>query len=113
MVKRTEFLIFRLNAKDYQKILERAASLNLTFSEFARRRLLGNPVVPEQDLRRLMELKELGRRLKQTLLETKGTYSQDLADAISAIGSFAREQTEIMNRKNQNGTRKRHGTEIQ
>ena len=111
MNKRDQYLSFRLSEEEYQKIKEQAVSLNLTISEFVRRRLFDKKdmLVPESDLRRVAELKRLGRVLKQALLEsTKGAYSQDMADAIQAIGDYAREQVENFNReKNQNGTRKK------
>jgi len=111
MSKRDQYLSFRLSEEENQRIREQAISLNLTISEFMRRRLFDKQTmpVPESDIRRITELKQLGRVLKQTLLEsTKGTYSQDMADAIQAIGDYAREQVENFNReKNENGTRKK------
>ena len=71
-------------------------------SEFVRRRALEKKIVSESDIQRLEELRRLGRTLKQAFLETQGTYSQDMVNAISAIGNYAREQV-----KNQNGTQKK------
>ena len=108
MIKRAQYVSFRLSDKEYQKMREKAASLHLNFSEFIRRRALEKKIVPEPDLQRLQELRRLGRQLKQAFRETEGTYSQDMVNAIRAIESYAREQVEILNRQeNQNGTRKR------
>ena len=113
MIKRTQYGSFRLTEQENQKIRERAASLHLSFSEFIRRRALEKQIVPEADLQKLREIRRLGKLLKQTFLETQGGYSQDLADAISAIGNYAREQAENLNRqKNQNGTRIKEGLDI-
>ena len=108
MIRRPKYVSFRLTEEENRRIQEKAASLHLSFSEFIRRRALGKQIVPKSDLQRLEEIRRLGRLLKQTFIETLGTYSQDLADAISAIGNYAREQAEILNRENQNGTRKRN-----
>ena len=99
MIKRDQYLSFRLSEKENQTIRERAASLGLTISEFMRRRLFDKKTmpVPEPDMRRVTELKRLGRVLKQKFLETQGTYSQEMADAIRAIGDYAREQAEKFN----------------
>ena len=101
MNKRDQYLSFRLSEEENQRIREQAISLNLTVSEFVRRCLFDKKAMPapESDIRRITELKQLGRTLKQTLLEsTKGTYSQDVADAIKAISDYAREQMEDLNR---------------
>ena len=100
MIKRDQYLSFRLSEKENQRIRERAASLGLTISEFALRRLLDKRTMPvlEPDIRRVTESKRLGRVLKQKFLETQGTYSQEVADAIRSIGEYAREQMENLNR---------------
>ena len=102
MIKRTQYVSFRLSDKENQKMREKAASLHLNFSEFIRRRALEKKIVPESDLQRLEELRRLGRHLKQTFLETQGIYSQEIVSVIRAIENYAKERE-----KSQNGTRKK------
>jgi hypothetical protein len=98
MIERVNCVSVRLSEKEKQRIQERAASLGLNLSEFLRRRSLEKQIVPETDLQRLRELRQLGRELKQNLLETRETYSQGMADAISAVESYARGQAENFKR---------------
>ena len=104
MIRRPKYVSFRLTEEENRRIQEKAASLHLSFSEFIRRRALGKQIVPKSDLQRLEEIRRLGRLLKQTFIETRGTYSQDMVNAIRAIENYAREQVENRNRQeNQNG----------
>ena len=85
MIRRAQYVSFRLTEKENQKIREKAASLHLTFSEFVRRRAFEKQIVPTSDLQRLEEIRRLGRLLKQTFLETRGIYSQGVVNAINGI----------------------------
>jgi hypothetical protein len=49
-------------------------------------------------MRKVEELKRLGRELKQAHLEARGVYSQNVENAIRAIANYAREQVEKLNR---------------
>ena len=94
MISRTKYVSLHLSDEEYQRIREKAAALHLPFSEFVRRRALEKIIVPESELQKLRTIRELGRLLKQTFLETKGTYSQDMVNAICAIENYAKEQAE-------------------
>jgi len=67
MIKRDQYLSFRLSEEENQRIREQAISLNLTISEFMRRRLFDKQTMPvsESDIRRVTELKQLERQLYQ------------------------------------------------
>jgi hypothetical protein len=90
MIERSRSVGIRLSEEENQRIREQAEMSHLTISEFMRRRALGKQIVPKSDLGILSELRRLGGLLKHVHLETRGTYSQDTANAIHALEGYAR-----------------------
>jgi len=83
-------LALRVSKKEAQEIMGQAEASRLTFSEYARRLLLGKRVVSQADMNVLAELRRLGGLLKHLHNETRGTYSERTATAIQDLGAYAR-----------------------
>jgi hypothetical protein len=90
MITRPFYVKTRLSEEESQEVKGQAEISHLTVSEYIRRRVLGKNVASKADLATLAELRRLGGLLKHVHLETRGTYSQDTADAIRALEAYAR-----------------------
>jgi phosphate uptake regulator len=87
----TRRITFRLSETEYAQVLDELAVCGLSFSAFARKRLLGQRVASKADLAVLGELRRLGGLLKHIHNETRGAYSNLTAQAIRDLSAYVRE----------------------
>jgi hypothetical protein len=99
MIQRPNRMRVRVKNEERKQVLEQAQALGGTISDFVRSRVLEKQIVSKADLqifaeqtRILNELRRLGGLIKHFHLETQGAYSQDTANAIRALETYAREQ---------------------
>lgn len=93
---------FRLTEKERIDFEEQREVSGLSVSEFVRRRILGFRIVSKIDLKFLGELKRQGGLIKHLYNETRGMYSQDMAEAIQALTSCTRKLERIITNDSQN-----------
>lgn len=75
----------RLTTDEKEKLKEDADLAGLSMSELVRRRYFGRPIIASADAIMLKELRRLGGLLKHIHNESKGSYSQATASAISEL----------------------------
>lgn len=80
----------RYSETQYASLLERAENASLSVSEYIRSISLSGRVLSRTDIKVLAELRKLGGLMKHTHNETRGMYSEDTANAIRALESYAR-----------------------
>ena len=61
----------------------------LSISEYLRRRAYNIRIVAKSDINVLKELRRLGGLIKHLYNETNGIYSEQMAEALEAITSYA------------------------
>lgn len=87
----------RFTQEEYNRAAEKAMGAGLSFSEYVRRCVLNRRIASKVELRTLSaernilaELRKQGGLMKLIHNETRGTYSQETAETIRALGSCAR-----------------------
>jgi hypothetical protein len=94
---RTRRIGFRISEGEYSRVLEYLSVCGVTLSEFARKSVLKEKIVPKSDMAVLAELRRLGGLLKHIHNETRGAYSDLTRRAIQDLSAYVRALTEKRN----------------
>ena len=81
----TAFVRIRVSEADRADLDTAAAAAGMTLGTYARRRLLGHPVIAAADAATVRELRRQGGLLKQVHTESKGAYRRETAAALAEL----------------------------
>jgi hypothetical protein len=87
---RTQIISVRFSGKERSRIAEEVKKSGLTFSAFARKRILGKRVATNEAMDVLEGLRCHGRTIKQAWEEAGGGYSDATAQAIKDLSAYVR-----------------------
>jgi hypothetical protein len=87
---RTQIISVRFSGEEHSRIAEEVKKSGLTFSAFARKRILGKRVAANGEMDILEELRHHGRAIKQASEESDGGYSDATAQAIKDLSAYVR-----------------------
>lgn len=95
----TERVTLRLAADEKDRLKSDADLAGLSVSEIVRRHYFGRPIIANADLVMVREMRRMGGLMKHLHNESGGAYSQQTADAISAIVKYIDTLTAATGRK--------------
>ena len=75
----------RVTGVEKHELSEQARDAGMTLSAYARRRMLGHPVVASTDAAVIRELRRLGGLLKMVHTDSGGAYSSQTAAALASV----------------------------
>jgi hypothetical protein len=78
----------RLTPAEKDQLREDAELAGLSLSELVRRRYFGRPIVANADIIMVREMRRIGGLLKHVHTSSGGAYTQQTADALSAVRSY-------------------------
>lgn len=78
----------RLTAEEKARLKEDADIAGLSVSELVRRRYFGRRIIAASDAAMLKELRRLGGLLKHVHNESKGIYSKETAEVLTALKNY-------------------------
>jgi hypothetical protein len=85
---RTQMISVRFSEEERSRIAEEMKKSGLTFSAFARKRILGKRVATNEEMDVLEGLRRHGRAIKQACEEAGGGYSDATVQAIKNLSAY-------------------------